>query len=78
MAKFSDQRRLLVQPDGQIIESPRGRLFIDAYTAKMSDLSGVRVLRCGVDTVRQLYNGLVRPEVIALFDSQEPIVEFAG
>lgn len=40
MAKFSDQRRLLVQPDGQIIESPRGRLFIDAYTAKMTDLSG--------------------------------------
>ena len=52
--------------------------FIDAYTAKMTDLSGVRVLRCGVDTVRQLYNGLIRPEVIALFDSQEPIVEFAG
>ncbi|WP_410963507.1 hypothetical protein, partial [Salmonella sp. SAL04292] len=44
----------------------------------MTDLSGVRVLRCGVDTVRQLYNGLIRPEVIALFDSQEPIVEFAG
>ncbi|WP_416310729.1 hypothetical protein [Pseudomonas sp. W03] len=78
MAKFSDQRRLLVQPDGQIIDSPRGRLFIDCYTAKMTDLSGVRVLRCGVDTVRQLYNGLIRPEVIALFDSQEPIVEFAG
>ncbi|MCY1292690.1 hypothetical protein D9M70_419260 [compost metagenome] len=38
----------------------------------------MRLLRCGVDTVRQLYNGLIRPEVMALFDQKDDIVEFAG
>ncbi len=34
--------------------------------------------RCGVDTVRQLYNGKLRPEVMALFDLSVDVVEFAG
>ncbi len=40
--------------------------------------SRVRILRCGVDTVRQLYNGKLRPEVMALFDLSVDVVEFAG
>ena len=78
MRKVTHQHRLILQPDGQIIDSPRGRLFVDSRPGDFTDLSDVRVLRCGVDTVRQLYNGLIRPEVKALFDSQEAIVEFAG
>lgn len=78
MRKVTHQHRLIVQPDGQIIDSPRGRLFVDAKPGSFTDLSGVRVLRCGVDTVRQLYNGMIRPEVMALFDDKEPTAEFAG
>ncbi|MCY1280894.1 hypothetical protein D9M68_509420 [compost metagenome] len=78
MAKFNHQHRFILQADGQIIDSPRGRLFVDGPTGRFTDLSGVRVLRCGVDTVRQLYNGMLRPEVMALFDVSDPIVEFAG
>ncbi len=47
-------------------------------TGAFTDLSGVRILRCGVDTVRQLYNGKLRPEVMALFDLSVDVVEFAG
>ncbi|MCY1294618.1 hypothetical protein D9M70_439210 [compost metagenome] len=53
------------------------RVFVDPGTAAIFDLSSVRLLRCAVDTVRQLYHGLIRPEVLALFE--EPgMVEFAG
>lgn len=78
MAKLKDQIRLAVQDDGQILESLTGRLFLDSKLAKLTDLSGVRLLRCGVDTVRQLYRGLIRPEVLALFDQKPGIVDFAG
>ena len=53
-------------------------MFFDDTTAQFTDLSGVRILRCGVDTVRQLYNGKLRPEVMALFDLSVDVVEFAG
>ncbi len=66
------------QPDGQLLDSPKGRLFVDSTTGAFTDLSGVRILRCGVDTVRQLYNGKLRPEVMALFDLSVDVVEFAG
>ncbi|QPI09864.1 hypothetical protein IM687_01200 [Stutzerimonas stutzeri] len=56
----------------------RGRLFVDPGTAAITDLSKVRLLRCGVDTVRQLYRGLIRPEVMALFEKPGAMVEFAG
>ncbi len=51
---------------------------MDSKAGHFTDLSGVRILRCGVDTVRQLYKGMVRPEVMALFDDKEPIAKFAG
>ena len=54
------------------------RLFVDPEQMGFVDLSGVRLLRCGVDTVRQLYRGLIRPEVLGLFEKPGTIVEFAG
>ena len=78
MTKPQHQVRVTLKPGGEIYESPEGRLFFDDKLAKFTDLSGVRLLRCGVDTVRQLYNGLIRPEVMAVFDEPEDIVEFAG
>ncbi|WP_417582111.1 hypothetical protein [Nitrincola sp.] len=41
-------------------EDARGRLFLCPKTASISDLSKVRVLHTGVDTVRQLYRGKLR------------------
>ncbi|MCE5363112.1 hypothetical protein [Pseudomonas anguilliseptica] len=59
-------------------EDPKGRVFFDAHTTLISDLSNVRLLRCGVDTVRQLYRGLIRPEIMALFENPGTLVDFAG
>lgn len=59
-------------------EQGQGRVFVDPVSAELFDLSGVRLLRCGVDTVRQLYRGLIRLGVLALFDKPGSIVEFAG
>lgn len=78
MAKPVDQVRVFIGSDGEVSESPKGRVFFDSRTARFTDLSGVRLLRCGVDTVRQLYTGLLRPEVLALFDDKPGIVDFAG
>ncbi|WFC61515.1 hypothetical protein EWH21_07190 [Pseudomonas sp. REST10] len=72
MAK--DQIRL----DNNGYESATGRLFVDRNTARITDLSKVRLLRCGVDTVRQLYKGLLRPDILGLFDKPGAIVDFAG
>ncbi len=59
-------------------ETASGRLFFDTKSARITDLSRVRLLRCGVDTVRQLYRGLIRPEVMALFEVPGAMVDFAG
>lgn len=69
-----DQLRLdhLFQP------SSTGRLFFDHKTARITDLGKVRLLRCGVDTVRQLYRGLIQPDVLALFEVPGTLVDFAG
>ncbi|MGE8296960.1 MAG: hypothetical protein ACN6PH_15595 [Pseudomonas sp.] len=58
--------------------SSEGRIFVDPGTAQIVDLCRVRLLRCGVDTVRQLYRGLLRPELLCLFDKPGTIVDFAG
>ncbi|MCD1640075.1 hypothetical protein K7H92_15260, partial [Pseudomonas stutzeri] len=67
-----------IRVDQNFQETPAGRLFFDSHSAKLTDLSGVRLLRCGVDTVRQLYRGLIRPEIMALFEKPGVMVEFAG
>lgn len=77
MAKASDLLRVHVAPCGDIQEDPKGRFFFDESHARFFDLSGVNLLRLGVDTVRQLYKGMLRPEVLCLFD-QPGIVRFAG
>lgn len=63
--------------DADMQESPFGRLFVDPGTAKVTDLSGVQVVHFGTDTVRQLYRGLLRPGVLALFN-ETGLVDFAG
>jgi len=68
----------LLRVDALCNEDPKGRMFIDPHTLKMTDLGRVTLLRCGVDTVRQLYRGLIRPGVIELFVNPGTIVEFAG
>lgn len=78
MKKPIHQKRLILKENGDFYESPVGRLFMDPANGRFTDLSGVRLLRCGVDTVRQLYNGLIRPEVLALFEQRDDLVEFAG
>lgn len=58
--------------------SAQGRLFVDPATGGLTDLSAVRLLRCGVDTTRQLYHGKIRPEIMPLFDNPGTMVDFAG
>lgn len=63
--------------DQDLQESPWGQLFVDPGTGDTFDLSGVKVVHFGTDTVRQLYKGKLRTEVLALFE--EPgLVSFAG
>lgn len=75
MAKVIDQIRLDALT---AVEDVAGRLFVDQGNGAFTDLSGVRLLRCGVDTVRQLYRGLIRPEIMSLFDVPGALVDFAG
>lgn len=60
------------------LESQDSRIFIDPGKFTMVDLSDVRLLRCGVDTVRQLYRGNLRPGVLGLFEKPGTLVDFAG
>lgn len=69
--------RHFVAFDDELNESPFGRFFVDPANGSTFDLSNVRVVHSGVDTVRQLYTGRLNSEVLGLFD--EPgIVDFAG
>ncbi|EKF74205.1 hypothetical protein A11A3_09405 [Alcanivorax hongdengensis A-11-3] len=63
--------------DEDMTESPFGRIFIDSGTADVFNLSDVNVVHFGVDTVRQLYRGRLRPELLALF-AEPGLVDFAG
>ncbi|RIA18864.1 hypothetical protein DFO61_4755 [Ectopseudomonas oleovorans] len=58
--------------------NPLGRIFVDPGTAEIVDLSKAKILACSVDTVRQLYRGLIRPEIMCLFEKPGTIVDFAG
>ena len=73
MVKDHQRLNLLTAEDDK-----HGRLFVDPGNVTFTDLSGVRLLRCGVDTVRQLYKGLIRPEIMALFEVPGTLVDFAG
>ena len=65
MSKVIHQHR--INNDG--LSSNEGRIFVNPKTARITDLSGVRLLRCAVDTVRQLYRGKIKPAVLELFES---------
>lgn len=60
------------------VEAKHGLLFVEPRTGKIHDLSAVRLLHCGVDTVRQLYRGIIFPQVFELFEKPGTIVDFAG
>ncbi len=56
---------------------PFGRVFLDGFHGDVFDLTDLNVIHFGVDTVRQLYRGRLKEEVLSLF--HEPgIVDFAG
>ncbi|MDC7826245.1 hypothetical protein PQS90_13900 [Pseudomonas sp. BLCC-B13] len=73
--KAKDFHRINIETGAQDKDS---RLFVDPSKIGFVDLSHVRLLRCGVDTVRQLYRGLIRPEIMVLFEKPGAIVDFAG
>ncbi|MGP9824050.1 hypothetical protein ACT048_06155 [Ectopseudomonas khazarica] len=75
MSKAKDYYRIDLETGK---EDPKSRLFCDPRAGGFVDLSDVRILACSVDTVRQLYRGLIRPEVMSLFDKPGTIVDFAG
>jgi len=58
-------------------QDQQGRLFMCPSSMRLTDLSGVRLLNCSVDTVRQLYRGTLRAAVLSLFE-RSGMVEFAG
>lgn len=78
MSRAKDQIRVFFGANGEVEESPTGRHFFDSHLAKFTDLTGVRLLRCGVDTVRQHYLGLLRPELLSLFGDKPGMVDFEG
>lgn len=78
MSKILDHVRVCFGENGEVEEDSGGRFFLDRGTAEFTDLSGVNLIRCGVDTVRQLYTGTVKSEVLELFADSSSIVDFAG
>src|SRR5690606_30295593 len=68
----------LIRVNHEFQETPTGRLLFDSSTARITDLSKVRILACSVDTVRQRYRGLIRPEIMCLVDKPGTIVDFSG
>lgn len=73
MSKSIHQSR--IDSTGEL--NSQGRIFVNPKTARITDLSGVRLLRLGVDTVRQLYRGKLKPGVCDLF-AEPGFIEFAG
>jgi len=53
----------------------KGRLFFDGKA--FCDLSSLNILRCGVDTLRQLYRGNIKPGILEIFE-ESGLVFFAG
>lgn len=78
MKKPVDQIRVFFGADGEVREDARGRVFFDEGLARFTDLSCVRLIRCGVDTVRQHYRGVLDPALLCVFDAPPGLVEFGG
>lgn len=71
----SPKHQFRLNHDGE--QDQKGRLFVCPISARLTDLSGVRLLQCSVDTVRQLYRGTLRAAALSLFELSG-MVEFAG
>ena len=67
-----------ISVDHDAQECPWGDWYVDPSSGDTFDLSGVRVVHFGTDTVRQLYRGRLRPGVLALFEEGPGLVTFAG
>jgi len=62
--------------------SEHGRFFVTPNLEHI-DLSGVRIIDCSVDTVRQLYNGMLNHDILEgleqrLEDEFKPVIEYQG
>lgn len=73
MSKIIEQKR--INELGEF--DSNGRIFVNPKTLSITDLSDVSILHCGVDTVRQMYKGRIKNEVLELFE-EPALVSFAG
>lgn len=76
MRKPKHQARFDFDSNGDILQG-QGRYFLDSHLGRTTDLSGVNLLGFRVDTVRQLYRGVLKEEVLELFE-KPGLVSFAG
>lgn len=74
MSQIMDQTRLTL--DG--VHSETGRMFYNPETARPTDLSALRVLHVGVDTVRQLYRGQCRTDLLNKLEESQGLVSLFG
>lgn len=58
-------------------KDPFGSYYVDPSSGHVFDLSGVKVVSKGVDTIRQLYRGSIKDGVLSLFEDSG-LVSFAG
>ncbi len=65
----------IIRHDHNFEPDAKGRLFFDGD--KFADLSALNILRCGVDTVRQLYRGSLKSAVLDMCE-KPGFVFFAG
>lgn len=76
------KKESLIRFDENFEHSDTGRNFV-APTGDIIDLSGVRILDCSIDTVRQLYNGMLNHDLLddleeRLEAEHRPVVEYQG
>lgn len=77
MKPARDLIRIHFDETGNFNESPTGRYFLDQGNGAFIDMTRINILGCHVDTVRQLYRGVIRPDIFALFEGTD-LVSFAG
>lgn len=73
MSKFIHQVRM--NEHGEF--DSKGRIFVNPKNGEFTDLSSIGILRLGVDTVRQMYRGVILPGILEMFENSG-FVEFGG
>src|SRR5690554_6188046 len=66
-----------VSVDSRAVESQTGRMFVDPSSGSVFDMSAMSVVSFRTDTVRQLYRGRLKSDVLELFD-KPGLVNFDG